>query len=35
MFGLTMSDTNDNIFDGTAVELLNYCTKAGVDKETV
>ena len=35
MFGLTMSDTNENIFDGTAVELLNYCTKAGVDKETV
>jgi hypothetical protein len=26
MFGLTMSDTNDNIFDGTAVEFLNYCT---------
>jgi hypothetical protein len=26
MFGLTMSDTNDNIFDGTAVEFLDYCT---------
>jgi hypothetical protein len=25
MFGLTMSDTNDNIFDGTAVEFLDYC----------
>jgi hypothetical protein len=27
MFGLTMSDTNDNIFDGTAVEFLDYCTE--------
>jgi hypothetical protein len=25
MFGLTQSDTNDNIFDGTAVEFLDYC----------
>jgi hypothetical protein len=30
MFGLTMSDTNDNIFDGTAVEFLDYCTEKAV-----
>jgi len=30
MFGLTMSDTNDNIFDGSAVEFLDYCTEKAV-----
>jgi hypothetical protein len=30
MFGLTMSDTNDNIFDGPAVEFLDYCTEKAV-----
>jgi hypothetical protein len=25
MFGLTMSDTNESLFDGTAVEFLDYC----------
>ena len=30
MFGLTMSDTNDNIFDGTAVEFFDYCTEKAV-----
>ena len=30
MFGLTQSDTNDNIFDGTAVEFLSYCTEKAV-----
>jgi len=25
LFGLTMSDTNENLFDGTAVEFLDYC----------
>jgi hypothetical protein len=30
MFGLTMSDTNDNIFDGSAVEFFDYCTEKAV-----
>jgi hypothetical protein len=30
MFGLTQSDTNDNIFDGTAAEFLDYCTEKAV-----
>jgi hypothetical protein len=30
MFGLTQSDTNDNIFDGTATEFLDYCTEKTV-----
>jgi hypothetical protein len=30
MFGLTMSDTNENLFDGTAVEFLSYCTEKTV-----
>jgi len=25
LFGLTMSDTTENLFDGTAVEFLDYC----------
>jgi hypothetical protein len=25
MFGLTMSDTNEALFDGSAVEFLDYC----------
>jgi hypothetical protein len=25
LFGLTMSDTNESLFDGTAVEFLDYC----------
>jgi len=27
MFGLTMSDRNEALFDGSAVEFLNYCTE--------
>ena len=27
MFGLTMSDTNEGIFDGTATEFLEFCSK--------
>jgi hypothetical protein len=27
MFGLTMSDKNDSIFDGTATEFLEFCSK--------
>ena len=30
MFGLTMSDKNESLFDGTAVEFLNYCTEKTV-----
>jgi hypothetical protein len=30
MFGLTMSDKNESLFDGTAVEFLNYCTEKSV-----
>jgi hypothetical protein len=30
MFGLTMSDTNKNLFDGTAVEFLDFCTEKTV-----
>jgi len=30
MFGLTMSDTNEAIFDGTVEEFVEFCT----DKET-
>ena len=35
MFGLTMDETNEALFDGTATEFYNYCIKAEVDKETV
>jgi hypothetical protein len=27
LFGLTMSDTNEGIFDGTATEFLEFCSK--------
>lgn len=27
MFGLTMSDRNEALFDGSAVEFLDYCTE--------
>jgi hypothetical protein len=27
MFGLTMSDKNDAIFDGTVMEFFNFCTE--------
>ena len=27
MFGLTMSDTNDSIFDGTVAEFVTFCTE--------
>ena len=27
MFGLTMSDTNEGIFDGTVTEFLEFCSK--------
>jgi hypothetical protein len=27
MFGLTTSDTNEGIFDGTATEFLEFCSK--------
>jgi hypothetical protein len=27
LFGLTMSDVNDSIFDGTVTELLDFCTE--------
>jgi hypothetical protein len=30
MFGLTMSDTNESLFDGTAVEFLDFCTERTV-----
>jgi hypothetical protein len=30
MFGLTMSETNEGLFDGTAVEFLNFCTEKAV-----
>lgn len=35
MFGLTMDDTNEALFDGNCTEFYNYCVKAEVDKETV
>lgn len=30
MFGLTMSDKNESLFDGTAREFFNYCTEKAV-----
>jgi hypothetical protein len=27
MFGLTMSDTNDSIFDGSVAEFVTFCTQ--------
>lgn len=33
MFGLTMSDTNESLFDGNCTEFYEFCT-AEVDKET-
>lgn len=30
MFGLTMSDINEALFDGSAVEFLDYCTEKAV-----
>lgn len=35
MFGLTMDDTNEALFDGNCTEFFNFCVKAEVDKETV
>ena len=30
MFGLTMSDTNESIFDGTVMEFFDFCTEKEV-----
>jgi hypothetical protein len=35
MFGLTMDDTNEALFDGNCTEFYNFCVKAEVDNETV